>query len=133
MFQLSDQEQASLRLAMDTPLMLVVPRDRSLQTWDRAHEFVNRYSTMKLHSATDSTVLTYETPTYQSVPSPVESGSNIRFGYTVSRASVPEGIRYAVKCTPSSTLGDKSADQNAHIAAYYIMTGRIACDRCIVR
>jgi hypothetical protein len=88
---------------------------------------------MKLRSATDSTTVTYETPTYQSVPSPVESGSSIRYGYTVSRASVQEGIQYTVKCTPSSTLGDKSADQNAHIAAYYIMTGRVACDRCIVR
>ena len=133
MFQLSADEQASLNLAMDTPLTLVVPRDRSLQSWDRAQDFVSRYSSMKLRSTTDSTIVTYETPTYQTVPSPVESGSGIRFGYTVSRASVTDGIQYAVKCTPSSTLGDKSADQNAHIAAYYIKTGRIACDRCIVR
>ena len=118
---------------MDTPLTFVVPRDRSLQTWDRAQEFVNRYSTMKLRSSTDSTVVTYETPTYQPEPSPVESGSSIRYGYTVSRSSVREGIQYAVKCNPSSSLGDKSADQNAHISAYYIMTGRVACDRCIVR
>jgi hypothetical protein len=30
-------------------------------------------------------------------------------------------------------VGEKDADQNAHIAAYYIKTGSLACDRCIVR
>jgi hypothetical protein len=51
----------------------------------------------------------------------------------VSRTSRPDGIQIAVTCSPSSKLGEKDADQNAHIAAYYIMTGTIACDRCIVR
>ncbi|HMI31607.1 MAG TPA: hypothetical protein VK527_07700 [Candidatus Limnocylindrales bacterium] len=132
-FQLSNDEQASLDLAMGTPLSFIVPRDAAIQSWDRAQEFVNRYSSMALRTTTESTVVSYETPVYQSVPSPVESGSSIRYGYSVSHSSVQEGIQYTVKCTPSSTLGDKSADQNGHIAAYYIMTGRIACARCIVR
>jgi hypothetical protein len=76
---------------------------------------------------------TYESPTYVPNASPVPNGSGIRYGYSVSRASDPDGIRIAVKCTPSSTLGEKDADQNAHIAAYYIKTGQIACERCIVR
>jgi hypothetical protein len=132
-FQLSADEQASLDLAMGTPLTFIAPRDASIQSWDRAQEFVNRYSSMSLRSTTESSVVSYETPVYQSVPSPVESGSSIRYGYSVSRSSSQEGIQYTVKCTPSSALGDKSADQNGHIAAYYIMTGRIACARCIVR
>ncbi len=118
---------------MDTPLTFVVARDRSIETWDRAAEFINRYTSMKLHSATDSVLVTYDSPTYQSVPSPVEAGSSIRYGYSISRSRDPEGIRIAVQCTPSSKLGEKYADQNAHIAAYYIMTGSVACDRCIVR
>jgi len=132
-FQLSADEQAGLRLAMDTPLTFLVPRDRSIKTWDRAQEFIDRYSTMKLRSVTDSSLVTYETPSYTSDPSPVAQGSGIRFGYSVSRASDPDGIQIHVKCTPSSTLGEKDADQNAHIAAYYIKLGYIACDRCIVR
>jgi hypothetical protein len=118
---------------MDTPLTFLVPRDHSLKTWDRAHDFVDRYSTMKLRSVTDSVLVTYDSPTTQSDPSPVASGSGIRYGYSVSRSSDPDGIQIAVKCTPSSTLGEKDADQNAHIAAYYIKLGYIACDRCIVR
>jgi hypothetical protein len=133
MFQLSPDERAGLGLAMDTPLRLLVPRDHSLQTWDRAQEFIDRYSTMKLRSVTDSVLVTYETAPYQTDPSPVASGSAIRYGYSVSRSSDPDGIQIAVKCTPSSTLGEKDADQNAHIAAYFIKTGQIACDRCIVR
>ena len=131
--QLSADEQASLNLAMSTPLTFTVPRDRSLQTWDRAHEFVDRYNSMTLRSVTDSVIVTYDSPTSQQVPAPVEAGSSIRFGYTVSRTSRVDGIQIAVTCTPSSKLGEKDADQNAHIAAYYIMTGSIACDRCIVR
>jgi hypothetical protein len=132
-FQLSVDEQSMLRMAMDTPLSLIVPRDQSLKTWDRAHEFVDRYSTMKLRSIQDSVLVTYDSPTIQTDPSPVAPGSGIRFGYSVSRNADPDGIRIAVKCTPSSTLGEKDADQNAHIAVYYIKTGQIACDRCIVR
>ncbi len=133
MFQLSTDEQASLRQAMDTPLTFVVPRDRSLESWDRAQEYVNRYSSMKLRSVTDSVLVTYDSPTYTQIPAPVEAGSSIRYGYSVSRASDPEGIRIVVQCTASSALGQKDSDQNAHIAAYYIQTGRVACDRCIVR
>ncbi len=132
-FQLSVDERATLRMAMDTPLSLIVPRDQSLKSWDRAQEFLDRYSTMKLRSVTDSVLVTYDSPTIQTDPSPVAVGSGIRYGYSVSRTADPDGIRIAVKCTPSSTLGEKDADQNAHIAVYYIKTGQIACDRCIVR
>ena len=96
-FQLSADEQAGLRLAMDTPLTFLVPRDRSIKTWDRAQEFIDRYSTMKLRSVTDSSLVTYETPSYTSDPSPVAQGSGIRFGYSVSRASDPDGIQIHVK------------------------------------
>jgi len=132
-FQLSVDERAALRMAMDTPLSLVVPRDQSIRTWDRAQEFLDRYSTMRLRSVTDSALVTYELPAIQTDPSPVAPGSGIRFGYSVSRAVDPDGIRIAVKCTPSSTLGEKDADQNAHIAVYFIKTGSLACERCIVR
>ncbi len=133
MFQLSEDERASLRLAMESPLTFVVPRDRSLESWDRAQKFVDRFNSMKLRSVTDSVLVTYEEPTYQQVPVPVETGSSIRYGYSIARSRDPEGIRFSVQCTPSSKLGEKDADQNAHIAAYYIRTGQVACDRCIIR
>ncbi len=132
-FELSSDERTSLGLAMAQPLTFTVERYRSLEAWDRAQSFVNRYSTMKLRSGTDSLLVTYETPIYQLVPSPVEPGAGIRFGYTVSRSSTTEGIQIGVSCAPSSKLGQDDADQNAHIAAYYIMTGTLACTRCIVR
>jgi len=77
--------------------------------------------------------LPFASPTIPQDPSPFKPGSSIRFGYTVSRTSQVNGIQTAINSTPSSKLGEKDADQNAHIAAYYIMTGSIACDRCIVR
>ena len=133
MFQISQEEERALQAAMDAPLTFVVPRDRSIETWDRAHVFFDRYSTMKLQTVTDSLLLTYETPLYTGDPAPVESGSGIRYGYSISRSRVPEGIQYVVACTPSSKLAAKDADQNAHIAAAYIRSGTIPCVRCIVR
>ncbi len=132
-FQLSPEEEAALRLAMDSPLTFVVARDQSIASWDRAQEFINRYSSMKLRSATDSTTVSYENPVYTSDPAALESGSNLRYGYSVSRSRDPGGIRISVQCTPSGKLGEKDADQNAHIAAYYIRTGTLGCTRCIVR
>lgn len=130
-FELSPNEEAQLKEAMDTPLSFVVPRGQSISTWDRAQEFIDRYSSMKLRSVNDSLITSYEnTPM---VTNPIQSASNVRFGYTVSRANDPEGIRFHVQCTASGKSGETDADKNAHIAAYYIKTGTVACDRCIVR
>jgi hypothetical protein len=133
MFQLSADEQAALRTAMDTPLVFVVPRDRSIESWDRAQEFVNRYCSMRLRTVSDSILVTYEEPVYSQTPVPVDAGSSIHYGYSIGRFRDPDGIRITVQCTPSSKLGEKGADQNAHIAADYIRTGQLACERCIVR
>jgi len=128
-FQLNADDQASLQQAMDTPLEFVVSRDHAIDSWDRALDFVNRYSTMKLRNTTDSLITTYEEPT---VTPTIESAAGIRYGYSVNRFRDIEGIRYRVRCTPSVKIGEKDADQNAHLAAQFIKTGTV-CDRCIVR
>lgn len=128
-FQLSAEDEASLDEAMAGPLDFVVPRDQAIASWDRAHDFVNRYSTMKLRNVTDSLLTTYEEPVYGQ---PIESAAGIRFGYSVRRFRDPEGIGYVVQCTPSGKSGEKDADRNAHLAAWYIQTGTV-CARCVVR
>jgi len=132
MFQLTPEEQAGLDRAMGETLTFTVPRDQAIVSWDRAHEFVDRYSTMKLRNFTDSLLVTYDTPTYQSVPTP-DPGSGIRFGYSIRRASGAEGIQVQVECTASSKLGENDASKNAHLAALYVRTGQLGCERCIVR
>ena len=132
-FQLSLEEQVALREAMDTPLKFVVPRERSIASWDRAREFIDRYSSTKIRSTTDSVLVSYDTPVYSPDPAPGSRGSNVHFGYNIARSWDPEGVRIVVQCTPSSDLAKKDAEQNAHIAAYYILTGYLGCARCIVR
>lgn len=129
-FQLSADEQASMQAAMNQPLNFVVSRDHAIDSWDRAQDFVNRYSTMKLRNTTDSLITTYEQPPTD--PAALQVSSTIRFGYTVNRSRDTDGIRYTVQCTPSGPSGSKDAEQNAHLAASYIRTGTV-CDRCIVR
>ena len=129
-FQLSADEQASLAQAMSGPLNFVIPREHAIDSWDRAQDFLDRYSTMKLRSVTDSLMTSYEQPVTD--PNQIQSASAVRFGYSVTRSRDVDGIRYVVQCTPSNPSGAKDADQNGHLAAYYIRTGTI-CDRCIVR
>ncbi len=108
-FELTADEQSMLRDAMDTPLTFVVPRGEAIPTWDRAQEFIDRYSSMKLRSVNDSLITTYENVAM--VTNPIETASSVRFGYTVSRARDPEGIRFQVGCTPSSR-GPLHQDRN---------------------
>jgi hypothetical protein len=129
-FQLSADEQASLSQAMSGQLTFVVPREHAIDSWDRAQDFLDRYSTMKLRSSTDSLMTSYEQPPTD--PNQIQSASSVRYGYSVTRSRDVDGIRYVVQCTPSNPSGAKDADQNAHLAAYYIRTGTI-CDRCVVR
>jgi hypothetical protein len=129
-FQLSADDEAILREAMDLPLTFVVPRDHAIDSWDRAVDFVDRYSTMTLRTATDSVLTTYETPPLDLAALP--TATRVRFGYSVRRYRDFGGIGYTVQCTPSSKTGEKDADQNAHLMAYYIQTGSV-CDRCIIR
>lgn len=132
MLDLTGEEQGSMTLATATPLYFSVPRDRARETWDRAQTFVDRYSSMKLRSSTDSMIQSYDPPPTPQPPG-MEVSAPIRFGYSVSRTAMADSIRLDVKCVTNRQLAEKDADTNAHIAAYFILTGRIACARCIVR
>ena len=127
--ELSHEEQTSLTLAMATPLEFTVHRSLGLETWDRALTFVDRYSTMKLRSVTESTIQTYDAPAQ---PSPAEAPGPVRYGYTVARTAAGDSIQIQVSCVASAPGGEE-AGKNAHIAAYYILTGNIGCARCIAR
>lgn len=129
---LSGEEQASMTLAMATPLSFSVPRDHALETWDRAHTFLDRYSTMPLRSSTETSMQSYNPPTQPLPPGTVVT-EPIRFGYSFSQTAVADSIRLGVGCTTNRDVAQKDADTNAHIAAYFVLTGKIACARCIVR
>jgi len=129
---LTGEEQASMNLAMAMPLSFSVPRDRAMETWDRAQTFLDRYSTMKLRASTEFTMQTYDPPRpYQ--PPGTEVAEPIRFGYGFSRTAIDDSIRMDVRCITNRDIAAADADKNAHIAAYFVLTGRIACARCIVR
>ena len=120
-----------MTLAMATPLEFSVHRSQALETWDRALNFVDRYSSMKLRSVTDSVIQTYDPPDQTQVPQ-TSAPTPIRYGYSVSRTALADSIRIEVNCVASAP-GGTEAGKNAHIAAYYILTGNIACARCIAR
>jgi hypothetical protein len=117
---------------MATPLNFSVPRDRAMETWDRAQTFLDRYSTMSLRTSTDSLMQSYDPPkAYQ--PPGMETNEPIRFGYSFSRNAFADSISLNVGCKTNRDIAESDADKNAHIAAYFVLTGRIACARCIVR
>jgi len=129
---LTGKEDTSMTLAMATPLSFSVPRDRAMETWDRAQTFLDRYSTMALRTSTDSSMQSYDPPRPYQPPGTVIT-EPIRFGYGFSRTAVADSIRISVRCTTNRDIAESDADKNAHIAAYFVRTGTIACARCIVR
>lgn len=132
MLDLTSEEQASMTLVMATPLSFSVPRDRAIETWDRAQTFLDRYSSMALRSSNESMIQSYDPPKPPQLPGTVDT-TPIRFGYSFSRSAIADSIRLNVGCITNREMAQTDADTNAHIAAYFVLTGKIACARCIVR
>lgn len=118
----SEQEKGELAQAMYCPLIFDVSKAEADDAWGRAQTFVARFSTMKIQTATDYVLQTYN-----------PAGSGINYGYSISRTPMGENMEMEVQCLCDNPFVGKDRDINAHIAAYYIRTGVLVCQKCISR
>ena len=116
------EETAYLKEAMNTPLTFTVPKDKSDETWGRVNSFIAKYSSMKIQTASDYIVQTYN-PT-----------DTIHFGYQANRAPRGDEVEFTVTCYSGGLFGGSKniPDQNSHLLAYYALTGK-AISRLIVQ
>jgi hypothetical protein len=122
MLNLSPDEQSGLERAMAHPTSFTVAKDEAPDAWGRAQSFVGRFSSMKLQTATDFVIQTYNPTNY-----------NVAFGYYVTRTPVGAEHQIDVQCVQGNPFSSGDGNTNAHIAALYIATGELACPRCIAR
>jgi len=112
--KMTPQEEAYINDVLNTPLTFTVAKDDSEETWGRIQSFVGKYSSMKLQTATDFVLQTYN-PT----------GSVPRYGYTATKTPMGDEVEFQVDCTYCNMFTRKEAIQNAHILAYYALTGEV--------
>ena len=122
MLELTTPEREGLSAAMAHPLTFTVPKEQAGDAWGRAQSFVGRFSSMKLQTATEFIIQTYN---------PV--GSSVAYGYYVTRTPLGADHQFEVQCVYGNMFSAQDANTNAHLAAHYIATGQLPCQRCISR
>jgi hypothetical protein len=106
------EEAAYLKEAVDTPLVFTAPKDKSDEIWGRINAFIGKYSSMKIQTASNYIIETFN-------PSNL-----LEFGYSANRAPKGDDVEFTVSCFTG--VGSKNIPtQNAHLLAYYALTGKI--------
>jgi len=108
---LHPQEEAYLEEAMAQPLEFDVPATESTAAWGRAQDYIAKFSTLKIQTATTDLIDTYN---------PAGPG---QFGYKVNRIQGHVSTQFSVDCFASDSHGAGVANRSAHLLAYYIRVG----------
>lgn len=98
----------------DQRTVFFISKDKAEDSWGRAQAFVGRYSSMKVQVATDYIIQTFN---------PI--GTEVAFGYSISKAPVDGGFEFSVKVSYSNMFTGSDAEQNAKVCSLYILTGKI--------
>jgi hypothetical protein len=126
--ELSPEGKVLIAEIMAQPLEFTLPKSESDEAWARATHFISKYSSMKMQTASDFLLSTYN---------PLDVGD---FGYEVTRMPhtirssdftsiqsvdvIQEVVTFNVTCMYRGDVFSDEATENAHAAAYYIATGK---------
>lgn len=114
-------KQNLLNAMMTTPLTFTMPKNQAEDAWGRAQNFVNTYASVKIQLATKYLLNTYN-------PTP-----KAPWGYAISRVALDDRtMSFTVNCLygrmHEKNPPNDEISQNAHAAAYYILTGQLSPD-----
>lgn len=115
---LTPQEETDLARAMQTPLAFEIPSGDAQIAWGRAQVFVHKHSRMKIQTATDYVIETYN------LDCSVTAGAR----YVARKIPGTDAARVEVDCT-ACWLDKEQVLVNAHVFAHYVKTGELVCDR----
>jgi hypothetical protein len=109
----SPEANVYLSRVMAAPLTFTVPKDKSDEAWARVNSFIAKYSTMKIQTASEYIIETYN---------PIDNFH--AYGYTANRMT--KGNEVEISVTGTWYWGQKkTATRNAHILALYAVTGEL--------
>lgn len=122
------EDQAYLKELETQPLTFEISRAAAEDAWGRAHTFLSKYSSMKIQSASDYALQTFN-PIFQPAMLPPSLGS-VTYGYHVLRTPDGDKFKFEVACLRvQHPMKDaeiaRTADRNARILAHYIVTGQL--------
>jgi hypothetical protein len=112
--KISSEDQKYLTSAYDARLEFSVVANKSDTCWSRAREWIEKYSSKKIQTANDFMIQTYN-----------PSGEEVAFGYYVTKKSAGENVQFSVQCIVGNLYAKKDQENNAHLLAYYIQTGKV--------
>lgn len=122
LLSLTPDEQAFLSKAKAFPLEFTVSNEEAEMAWGRAQSFIGRFSSMKLQTATDYVIQTYN-----------PSASGVAYGYYVTKTPLGESTQFNVQCNTGNIFAMADAESNAHILAYYMSTGELVNPKVIMK
>jgi hypothetical protein len=112
---ITPEESDYLSKVNTTPLIFRAPKDQAQEVWGRINGWIGKYSSMKIQTASDYVVETYN-PTDFASP----------YGYSASRSPLGNEYEFTIRYSTSNPYYyKKQAELNAHVLAYYALTGEI--------
>jgi len=112
---LTPEQQHYLSGIARESLTFRIPRTQEGDAWGRAQSFLGKYSSMKLQTATDYVLQTYN-----------PAQNQVDYGYNVTKTPVDtKTVEIDVQCASGNMYAGAEADRNARILASYIRTGQL--------
>jgi hypothetical protein len=133
---MTNADREYLQKIADQSLRFEIPKAEADAAWGRAQTFVAKHSSMKIQTASDFVIQTYN-PIFEPAPIPPSLGS-VTYGYNISRNAIGDKFVFDVECTRvRHAMKDKeiaaTADRNARILAHYIITGEMPSPLLVIR
>jgi hypothetical protein len=116
---LTPTEQAEFDAVMATPLTIQMTTEDGALAWGRAQVWVQNNSVMKIQTVSDFIIETYNLN--------CESTGGTK--YTAQRMPLTKDTVQISVNALSCWVGKEQTTVNAHVMAYYVKTGKLACDR----
>ena len=113
------QQQEQLDKAMAQPLHFDIPASESTAAWGRAQDYLARYSRLKLQTATNDLLETYNPTDYGEV------------GYKINRIEGHVSTQFTVDAYTADSNVATLARRDAHLLAYYIAVGEPIDERLV--
>jgi hypothetical protein len=114
----SPAEQAYLDAATAQPTTFSISSAEATAAWERAVKWLEDHATMSIKTKTETMIATLDPPTSST------TGSRNEYGYTVTRQPAGSSYTVTVTCVGNDPSIKPQAEQNAHLLAYFILTGK---------
>ena len=114
----SPEEQAYLNAATAQPTTFTISSAESQAAWERALKWLEDHATMGIKSKSETMIATFDPPTTSTTHTRNE------YGYTVTRQPAGSSYTVTVTCVGNDPSIKPQAEQNAHLLAYFIVTGK---------